>query len=58
MTIDLNQLLGTIISAAAGALGAYVAIRTDLADLKARMINVEDSAKNSHSRIDMILNKD
>jgi hypothetical protein len=58
MTIDLNQLIGTIISAAAGGLAAYVAIRTDLADLKARMLNVEDASKNSHARIDMILHKD
>ena len=58
MTFDINQLIGTIISAADGALGDNIAIRTDLADLKARMINVEDAAKNSHSRIDMILHKD
>lgn len=58
MTIDLNQLLGTIISAAAGALGAYIAIRTDLADLKARMTNVEQSTQTSHSRIDKILHRE
>jgi hypothetical protein len=57
-TFDINQLIATIISAAAGGLAAYVAIRTDLADLKARMINVEDTAKNSHLRIDKILHRE
>lgn len=56
--MNLEQIFGTIISAAFGALGAYIAIRTDLADLKARMTNVEQSTQTSHSRIDKILHKD
>jgi len=58
MSVNLDQLLSTIIAAAAGAFGAYIAIRTDLADLKARMILVEKSSDQAHSRIDNILTKD
>jgi hypothetical protein len=58
MNINLDQLLSTIIAAAAGAFGAYVAIRTDLADLKARMILAEKSTDQAHDRIDKILSKD
>lgn len=56
--MNLEQIFGTIISAAFGALGAYIAIRTDLADLKARMTNVEQSTQTSHSRIDKILHRE
>jgi hypothetical protein len=58
MTIDLTQLLASCIAAGIGAFGAYVAIRTDLADLKARMTNVEDATKVAHSRIDKVLHKE
>lgn len=58
MTIDLTQLLASCIAAGIGAFGAYVAIRTDLADLKARMSNVEDAAKVAQGRIDKLLHRE
>jgi len=53
--IDLTALLQAIIGAAFGAGSAYVAIRSDLADLKARMNSTEKSTENAHERIDKIL---
>lgn len=53
--IDFTALLQAIIGSVLGAGGAYVAIRTDLADLKARMANTEKTADNAHDRIDQIL---
>jgi hypothetical protein len=56
MTVDLSMLLqfaGCIL----GGLGAYVAVRSDLADLKARMVLVEKSADAAHSRVDQLLSK-
>lgn len=58
MTIDLTQLLASCIAAGIGAFGAYVAIRTDLADLKARMNHVEGAADKAHSRIDKLLHRE
>lgn len=58
MTIDLTQLLASCIAAGIGAFGAYVAIRTDLADLKARMTNVEDASDRAHLRIDKVLHRE
>jgi len=53
--IDFTPLLQAIIGAAIGGISAYIAIRTDLANLKARMENTEKSADNAHERIDKIL---
>ena len=53
--IDFTPLLQAIIGAAIGGASAYVAIRTDLANLKARMENTEKSTDNAHERIDKIL---
>jgi hypothetical protein len=56
MTIDLStffQFLGALF----GGVGAYVAVRADLADLKARMVLVEKSADAAHSRVDQLLSK-
>lgn len=53
--IDFTALLQAIIGAAIGGGSAYVAIRTDLADLKARMSNAEKTADQAHDRIDKIL---
>ena len=58
MTIDLTQLLASCIAAGIGAFGAYVAIRTDLADLKARMTNVESAADKAHNRIDKVSHRE
>lgn len=49
------QLLGTILSALFGGVAAYVAIRSDLADLKARMNHAEETGKRAHQRIDDLL---
>jgi hypothetical protein len=56
VTIELGalfQFLGCVL----GGLGAYVAVRSDLADLKARMVLVEKSADAAHSRVDQLLTK-
>ena len=58
MTIEFGTLIQAIIGAAAGALGAYVAIRADLAELKARMLNVESASKSANDRIDKILHRE
>jgi Na+-translocating ferredoxin:NAD+ oxidoreductase RNF subunit RnfB len=46
MEISMSVVVQALIGAAAGAFGAYVAIRSDLAELKAKV-----------TRIDQILNK-
>ena len=58
LTLHLGQIINSAIAAAFGALGAYIAIRTDLADLKARMNNVERASEVAHSRIDKMLHKE
>jgi hypothetical protein len=55
--MDFNNFIQTVLGAGAGALAAYVAIRSDLADLKARMVFVEKDVSKSHDRIDNILTK-
>jgi hypothetical protein len=56
MTIDCSILM-QFFGAALGGVSVYAAIRSDLADLKARMILVEKSADAAHSRVDQILSK-
>ena len=58
MTFDMGTIIQAIIGAGAGALGAYIAIRADLADLKARMLNVERAADSAQTRIDKILHRE
>ena len=53
----MTAIIQSIIGAGLGAFGAYVAIRSDLAALKARMDNVEKASNQAHSRIDTILHK-
>jgi hypothetical protein len=53
--IDLVQMFNAVVGAAIGGIRAYIAIRTDLANLKARMENTEKSTDNAHERIDKIL---
>ena len=57
MEISLTVVLQALIGAGAGALGAYVAIRSDLAELKARVEILHDATNKAHTRIDQILNK-
>jgi hypothetical protein len=56
VTIDFSILM-QFFGAALGGISVYVAIRSDLADLKARMILVEKSADAAHSRVDQMLTK-
>jgi hypothetical protein len=56
VTIDFSILM-QFFGAALGGISVYVAIRSDLADLKARMILVEKSADAAHSRVDQLLTK-
>jgi hypothetical protein len=58
MNFEMGTIIQAIIGAAAGALGAYIAIRADLADLKARMLNVERATDSAQTRIDKILHRD
>jgi hypothetical protein len=53
--IDFTPLFQAVIGSVLGAIGAYVAIRSDLAELKARMTNTEKAADQAHDRIDKIL---
>ena len=52
------EFLKAVAGALFGALGAYVAIRSDLADHKARIKNVEAASNEAHRRIDSILMQD
>lgn len=53
------QFLGVLVTAAigacGGALGAYVAIKSDLAAVKARLDNLEKAADKAHDRIDGLM---
>jgi len=53
------QILGVLITAAigacGGALGAYVAIKSDLAAVKARLDSLEKAADKAHDRIDGLM---
>jgi hypothetical protein len=52
---ELGNLVEAVAGAFFGALGAYVAIRSDLADHKARIKIVEIRTGEAHDRIDSIL---
>ena len=52
---NITPFIQAAIGAAFGALTAYVAIRSDLAELKARMTNVEQATSKSHDRIDTLM---
>jgi hypothetical protein len=47
--------LGPLLGALGGGLASYVAIRSDLAALRARVDNLENGVTRSHLRIDQIL---
>jgi len=53
--MGIEHLIGPLASALIGGIAAYVAIRSDLAAIKARMDNAEKSASEAHGRIDSIL---
>ena len=55
--IDFTALFQAIIGAGIGAGAAYVAIRSDLAALTARMVNVEKASDASSVRIDQMLHR-
>lgn len=56
MTVDFSMIL-QFLGTAFGGVAVYAAIRSDLADLKARMVLVEKSADAAHSRVDQLLTK-
>lgn len=51
------QFLGPLIGAVIGGVASYVAIRADLAELKARMTITEKVGDNAHERIDSIMQR-
>lgn len=51
------QLLSAIMGPALGAVAAYVAIRSDLAAIKAKIENHGEAITRAHDRIDGILDK-
>jgi len=57
MEVSMSVVIQAPIGAAAGAFGAYVAIRSDLAELKAKVEHLHMTADKAHTRIDQILNK-
>ena len=58
MTFDqLMQILASIMGPALGAVGAYVAIRSDLAAIKARIEGHNESFTRAHERIDSLMSK-
>ena len=57
MEVSMSVVIQALIGAAAGAFGAYVAIRSDLAELKAKVEHLHMTADKAHTRIDQILNK-
>lgn len=50
--------INTGFAVAAGAIAAYVAIRADLAALKAQMLAVQSAVDRAHVRIDTIVARD
>jgi hypothetical protein len=48
----LAEFITPLLGATFGGFAAYVAIRSDLENLKARMLNVEQSTVRAHDRID------
>ena len=57
MEVSMSVVIQALIGAAAGAFGAYLAIRSDLAELKAKVEHLHLTADKAHTRIDQILNK-
>lgn len=54
---NIAQILSAIMGPALGAVAAYVAIRTDLASIKARIESHGEAITRAHDRIDDILSK-
>lgn len=48
----MSEFLGIAIASVSGGVACYVAIRADLAEQKARIVNVEKSTDRAHDRID------
>lgn len=45
-------LIPAVLGAGTGAMAAYVAIKSDLSELRALVVNVEHSTNRAHERID------
>lgn len=48
----ISVLIPAILGAGSGAMAAYVAIKSDLSELRARVVNVEKSGDRAHERLD------
>jgi hypothetical protein len=57
MEISMSVVIQALIGAAAGAFGAYVAIRSDLAQLRAKVDMLHDATDKAHTRIDQLMQK-
>ncbi len=53
--IDFSQVLQAAFGAGIGGFAAYVAIRTDLAELKARVVNMEKNHDRQTDRLDKLV---
>ena len=58
MDLSLKEFIQILFTVLAGGVTSYVAIRADMAAQKARLINVENSTKEAHTRIDAVLMQD
>lgn len=52
---SMQEFITPLLGAVGGAMAAYVAIRSDLASLKARVTNIESATSRAHERIDNVL---
>lgn len=50
----MGEFFGLAIASVSGGVACYVAIRSDLAEQRARIVNVEKSTDRAHDRIDNI----
>jgi len=58
MNADYFELIKAFIGAFLGGAAVYAAIKSDIADLKARMVITEKTANDAHTRINDILIRD
>lgn len=54
----MGDFVGALLGCAAGGLGAYVAIKSDLAKLQAQVANLTEAIGRAHIRIDDLLSRD
>ena len=52
--MNFDEIMRIVLPVVGGAFASYLAIRSDLSDLKARMIITEKNADDAHNRIDAV----